>query len=158
MKSKLLAAAVMPVSVRAYGETVALVSIDRGVSDAIAVAARNGEATVMRAEGDSMLPFFGKGAVLVVRPLVVEWVRIGMIVVYRNNEGERVAHRVTGETAEGWVVRGYNNDRDGSIRVTAANLEGVVYATFYANGRWTSPEIMAAVAGGAPVVRAATAK
>jgi signal peptidase I len=161
MKTKLLtllAAAIIPGSVWAYGATMAPLSIDRAGSDAMAVAARSGEATVMRAVGDSMLPFFGNGAVLVVRPLGVERVRTGMIVVYRNNDGERVAHRVTGETAEGWVVRGYNNDRDDSTRVAAANLEGLVYATFYSNGRWTSPEIMAAVAGGVPVALAAPAK
>jgi hypothetical protein len=38
-------------------------SFDRAVSDAMAGAARNGEATVERAEGDSILPFFGNGAV-----------------------------------------------------------------------------------------------
>ena len=89
---------------------------------------------------------------------VVNRVRIGIIVFYRNKDGERLAQRLTGETVEWWVVRGCNNDHDDSARVTASIREGVVCASFYSNGRWSSPEIMAAVAGGVPVARAAPAK
>lgn len=129
------------------------------VEDARTLAARHDAASVMRISGDSMLPYFGDGSVVVVRPLAVERIREGMIVVYTNRDGEQVAHRVVGHSADGaWIARGYNNDRNDSTAVTADNLLGVVYATFHSNGDLTSDELLAGVEAGLPVALAAPAK
>lgn len=126
--------------------------------DARTLAERHPTARVMRIEGDSMLPFFGDGAVVVVRPMTADRVRPGMIVVYRNADNEQVAHRVTGASPDGWVVRGYNNEREDSTRVTDHNLAGVIYATFYSNPRATEANLLAALTNGVPVALAAPAK
>mgnify|MGYP003642041524 CR=1 FL=1 len=112
----------------------------------------------MRIQGQSMLPYFGDGSVVVVRPLDAARVRPGMIVVYTNHDGEQVAHRVISAKDDGWVVRGYNNDEQDSTLVTAENLLGVVYATFYSNGQLSKSALLAAVSASTPVALAAPAK
>jgi signal peptidase I len=154
----LITGSVWGVNPVAKSEAFAPMSLAAALHDAAALLDRHPAAAVMRIEGDSMLPFFGDGAVVVVRPVASERLRPGMIVVYRNADGERVAHRVMGLNKEGWVVRGYNNDREDSTRVTAENLEGVIYATFYTNPRAGDPVLMAAVSAGVPVALAAPAK
>ena len=37
-------------------------------------------------------------------------------------------------TADGWRVRGLNNDRSDSDAVNGSNLQGVLYATFQTTG------------------------
>lgn len=134
------------------------IALDRAITDAQLLAARHPAAAVMQVAGDSMLPFFGDGSVLVVRPLSADRLREGMIVVYTNRDAETVAHRVMGRTAEGWIVRGYNNDTADSTVVTAENLQGVVYATFHSSGRASSPALLAEVSRGVRLALAAPAK
>lgn len=47
-----------------------------------------------------------------------------------------------------WTVRGYNNDSPGTTWVDDANLHGVVYATFYLNGRSFDPRTYETLAEG----------
>ncbi len=101
------------------------------LEDALALADRHEGAAVFRVSGTSMLPFFGEGALLVMKPIPPARLRPGMVVVYRNRLGETVAHRLINESREGWVVRGYNNDRADSTRVDEKNLRGVVYAILH---------------------------
>jgi len=101
------------------------------LEDAMTLADRHEGAAVFRVSGTSMLPFFGDGAILVMKPIPPERLRPGMVVVYRNRLGETVAHRLINESREGWVVRGYNNDRADSTRVDEKNLRGVVYAILH---------------------------
>jgi hypothetical protein len=110
-------------------------TLDRALADAHALAERWDGGEVIRVEGDSMLPFFGDGSVLVTKPVEMERLRPGMVVVYLNRFGETIAHRIEGQSDDGWIVRGYNNDRTDTTVVDAGNLLGVVYATFYSNGR-----------------------
>ena len=101
------------------------------LEDALTLADRHEGAAVFRVSGTSMLPFFGEGALLVMKPIPPARLRPGMVVVYRNRLGETVAHRLINESREGWVVRGYNNDRADSTRVDEKNLRGVVYAILH---------------------------
>lgn len=156
--SLLVTAPVFGVTPASKSAHFAPMSLAAAVHDATAMLERHPAASVMRIEGESMMPFFGDGAVVVVRPVKAERLRPGMIVVYRNADNERVAHRVTGLTEDGLVVRGYNNDREDSTRVTDTNLEGVIYATFYRNPRAGDANLMAAVSAGMTVALAAPAK
>ncbi|MCU0792172.1 MAG: signal peptidase I [Opitutaceae bacterium] len=108
------------------------VALATALEDAHLLASIKGD-SVVRVEGTSMLPYFDNGAVLVVRPAKVDALAAGMVVVYRNHLGELVAHRVERGTADGWVVRGANNAKADSTLVTAENLVGTVYATFYSD-------------------------
>ena len=132
-------------------------TLTAALNDAHALVAHRADFKVVRVEGDSMLPFFGNGSVLVVKKMSVETLRAGMVVVYTNRFNETVAHRLIAAGAAGWEVRGYNNAKADSTPVNEANLIGVVYATFHSNDR-TNATMVAAVTAGTPVAYAAPAR
>jgi signal peptidase I len=105
-------------------------SDEAAVTDAMAVAGQRADLSVMRVSGQSMLPYFDDQAVIVMKKIDAARVRVGMIAVYVNRFGEKVAHRVIAPINGGWQVKGYNNDRPDSTVVNSSNLLGVVYATF----------------------------
>lgn len=130
---------------------------DAAVSDAEAVAAQRPGLTVMRVAGQSMLPYFNENAVIVIKKIDAARLRVGMIAVYVNRFGEKVAHRVVAKIGSGWEVKGYNNDRADSTVVDSSNLLGVVYATFDATAR-TSARLAAENHSSVETVYAAPAK
>lgn len=133
-------------------------SLAAALSDAHALIANRVDFKVVRVEGDSMLPFFGNGAVLVVKTMPVEKLKAGMVVVYSNRFNETVAHRLISKTAGGWEVRGYNNAAADSTLVNGENLLGVVYATFHSDGLLDKPALIAAASSGTSVALAAPAR
>ncbi|MBI5382949.1 MAG: signal peptidase I [Opitutae bacterium] len=104
------------------------------VADAQLLAKNYDGARVMRIAGTSMLPYFGEGTVVVVKPIDSAKLRAGMLVAYRNRFGETIAHRLVSRETTGWVAQGYNNQQADSTLVTSENLIGVVYATFHTMG------------------------
>ncbi len=138
------------------------VTFETALADAHRLAAAKPGLAVVRVEGQSMLPFFGNGAVLVLRQMPAAQLQPGMLVVYTNHAGENVAHRIVAADGAGWIVQGYNNDQADSTRVTDANLHGVVYATFHAAApspaMASSDTLQLAALQGTPVVLAAPAK
>lgn len=130
---------------------VCAVNMGTALSDATGVAKRIG-GSAMRVVGSSMLPYFGDGSVLVVKPVDFGALRAGVVVVYRNRFGELVSHRVENKVAGGWVVRGANNRANDSTLVTADNLVGEVYVTLRSDAR------AAGLEAAAPVVLAASAR
>src|SRR3954464_2594803 len=102
------------------------VSVVTALNDARALTANRTDLKVLRVEGNSMLPFFGPGAVLVVKTIPAEKLREGMVVVYTNRFSETVAHRLVALTGAGWTASGYNNNANDTTPVTANNLVGVV--------------------------------
>jgi signal peptidase I len=133
------------------------VSLAVALQDAKQIAATRADLRVLRVEGNSMLPFFGSGAVLVVKQMPAAKLRVGMVVVYTNRFNETVAHRVISSTEGGWQVQGYNNTSADSTLVNDANLVGVVYATFHSNAR-ADGSLVAAISGGTTVALAAPAR
>lgn len=135
------------------------VSLDTALADARRLADAKPGLSVVRVAGRSMLPYFGDGAVLVIRPTTAAKLQTGMIVVYTNRIGETVAHRIIASDDEGWIAQGYNNGRPDSTRVTDANLLGAVYATFHSTGGGATPDMSASLlAQGVPLALAAPAK
>ena len=122
----------------AYARTPAVpcsnVGFDVAILDALMVAMQKPGRMVVRMDGDSMLPFFGSNTIGVVQQIPVAKLRLGMIAVYTNFLGEKVAHRVVAKRDHGWTVKGYNNSRADSTVVNASNLLGVLYATFDTSG------------------------
>ena len=100
--------------------------------DAEAVAAMGeGRMTVIGA-GESMLPVYGEGTVLVLSKIDFAALKPGMQVAYLTNAGREVVHVLVSyeRASEGWIVRGLNNEVEDGARVTRNNLIGVVYASF----------------------------
>lgn len=137
----------------------AAVALSVAMTDAHRLAAIKGD-KVVRVEGVSMLPYFGDGSVLVVKAAKVDALRAGMVVLYRNRFGETVAHRLEARVADGWTVRGANNLAADTTVVSAANLLGTVYATFYSDPRTREDSLNAvgALAGATEVALAAPAR
>jgi len=108
---------------------------EAAVADALTVAAHRPELSVMRIAGQSMLPYFGDDAVVVVKKIDAARLRVGMIAIYVNRFGEKIAHRVIAPVNGGWQVKGYSNDEADSTVVNNRNLLGIVYATFHSAGR-----------------------
>jgi signal peptidase I len=135
------------------------VSLGIALADAHRLASKPGD-RVLRVKGASMLPYFGDGAVLVVRAAALESLKPGMVVLYRNRFDEMVAHRVEARVGAAWTVRGANNDKADSTLVTAENLLGAVYVTLYADaGGVADGASLAGVAAEAtPVALAAAAR
>jgi signal peptidase I len=133
-------------------------SLDTALADAHALAARHGDLQVLRVEGQSMLPFFGEGSVLVVKKIDAATLRAGMVAVYQNRLGETVAHRLVEAKVGGWVAQGHNNRKADTTLVNAANLIGVVYVTLHSSGQCEDAEALASLAAKTASVLAAPAK
>jgi signal peptidase I len=151
------AGVVLAGNVMANEKPVSGVSMMAALRDARALTANRPDMKVLRVEGISMLPFFGSGAVLVVKTLPAEKLRAGMVVVYTNRFNETIAHRLVGSSANGWVAAGYNNTEADSTPVNADNLIGVVYATFHTSDAADSM-MLAAVTASTPVALAGSAR
>ena len=134
------------------------VALRDAMADAQALARTHAGSTVMKIAGASMLPYFGDGSVVVVKPIEESKLRAGMLVVYRNRFGETIAHRLVARLESGWQVKGYNNAQPDSTPVPSANLLGVVYATFHTSGHSVSEERLAATAMPVEVALAAPAR
>jgi signal peptidase I len=142
-----------------FNNPVTGVSLGTALRDAHALAAHRADLSVVRVEGVSMLPYFGPGAVLVVKHLPAEKLRAGMVAVYTNRFNETVAHGLIAPTAAGWTAGGHNNTTADSTPVTAQNLVGVVYATFHSDGAApSSTDLLSALTTSTPVALAAPAR
>ncbi len=153
----LAALSLLPAGFGANANPSTSISLDTALADAHRLADTKTGLQVVRVEGESMLPYFGDGAVLVVKMLPASKLQAGMVVLYRNNFGETIAHRLVAATAGGWQAQGYNNTAADSTPVSDANLLGVVYATFHSDGR-TGSQLANAALAGTPVALAAPAR
>lgn len=101
---------------------------------ALEIAALGDGRSVFRCEGDSMQPFFGPGSFALVREASFQDLKAGMVVIYRDREGDHVAHRLHSRQGEGWKAKGQNNRRFDPQAVSADNFVGVVYAVLHSRG------------------------
>jgi len=99
------------------------------------VAMGNGRLSAIGA-GESMLPVYGEGTVLVLSTIDFTALKPGMQVAYMNDAGHQVVHVLVSfdDAKNGWRVRGLNNETDDRSKVTPSNLIGVVYASFAPDG------------------------
>jgi len=127
------------------------VPLQDALSDAMTLASLHDDSQVLRVSGSSMHPFFGDGALLVIKPIDEARLRPGMVVVYRNRFNEIIAHRLVSRSPYGWVAQGYNNGDVDSTPVNGSNLIGVVYATIFSSaGSLASTQVSLPVALAAP--------
>jgi hypothetical protein len=99
----------------------------QALADARKVVAQHPGWIVFTAKGQSMEPQFGGTSLLLASEANFDNLRPGMLVVYRDASGDRVAHRLMERTDAGWVVKGLNNDKADPGLVTKDNLQGVIF-------------------------------
>lgn len=93
------------------------------------LAAMTPGAFVLRGRGNSMLPLYRSGTLLVVQPVAFENLSRGMSVVFQH-EGRVITHVLVAKTGNGWRTTGLNNRRQDYIAVSDRNIRGVVIAAF----------------------------
>ena len=81
-----------------------------------------------------MEPLYAPNTGVVVAPIKYDDVKKRMTVVYVKRNGRRVAHSVIGETRDGNLVQGINNDEADAEVVNEGNLIGVVVQAFASAG------------------------
>lgn len=97
--------------------------------------ARELNGITLKGRGNSMLPLYRPGTVLVIAPIKFEDLRRGQTVIYTNAERRPVAHVLVAKCADGWRVAGLNNRIHDGEGVTADNLFGVVAEAYHADAQ-----------------------
>jgi hypothetical protein len=97
-------------------------------AEACAAAIPGGEALVGR--GDSMLPVYPDGTVLVVRRMGRDELRAGMVVVFIGDGGRPVAHTLMVNSPRGWLAQGLGNESPDRTLVRSQNYLGTVVRAF----------------------------
>ncbi|HVU33148.1 MAG TPA: S24/S26 family peptidase [Opitutaceae bacterium] len=98
---------------------------------------------VLHGVGDSMVPIFCDGTVVVVHPTSFFMLQRGSHVVYLNRRGRAVAHVLVERLDDGWVAAGLNNPQPDDERVTASNLVGVIRCAFIPSTAAARPDPLA---------------
>ncbi len=87
-------------------------------------------AFVLVGGGESMLPLYTPGTILVMQRWSYGLLQRGQTAIYRNHEGKIVAHVLVARARDGWRVAGLNNRIHDMEPVLSCNLVGVVIAAF----------------------------
>ena len=105
----------------------------RSRSDAIKLATRMAAtlpgAFVLHGKGNSMLPIYTSGTLLVVTPVPFAQLSRGMSVVFCK-DNHTVAHVLVAKTKDGWRTTGLNNRRQDYLSVNETNILGKIVAAF----------------------------
>lgn len=107
-----------------------LVAEGEQMKEAEKTAAQIKNAVTLWGVGQSMEPLYAPNTAVVVAPIKYDDVKKGMTVVYVKHNGRRVAHSVIGETRDGYLVQGINNDDADTEVVNEGNLVGVVVQAY----------------------------
>ncbi len=110
-----------------------VVDLDQAGRDLQSVVNRNPDLRIFAATGRSMAPFFDEYSLLLVRPVEIDTLKPGMIVVFRDNEGDLVGHRLVRDGYGNLRTRGHANSRLDEEPLSAERLVGAVVATFKTN-------------------------
>jgi signal peptidase I len=80
--------------------------------------------------GDSMLPLYRDGTMVVVERRPLNSLKPGMTIVFKSAEGWSVAHALVEKTSDGWVTMGIHNPEPDGALVTDQNYVGVVVRAY----------------------------
>ena len=83
----------------------------------------------MRGQGNSMLPLYCSGTLLVIKPIAFDQLTRGMSVVFSRDQ-KFITHVLVAKVKDGWRTTGLNNRRQDFVKVNADNIRGVVVAAF----------------------------
>lgn len=85
---------------------------------------------VVVGRGDSMLPLYRDGTVLVLERMEMADLQPGMTVVFIGDSGRPVAHTLVEKTVRGWRAAGLNNGHRDETFVRSRNYVGTVVRAF----------------------------
>ena len=120
----------------------------KALGDATMLASLNPAWSVHRTMGDSMGDFFGNNSLILVQQAEFAAIEAGMMIVYRNREGELISHKVVARNGDTLATRGVANLRNDPDPVTAENLVGAIFGVFHTSG---APAGEVTTAGGATI-------
>ena len=100
-------------------------------------------AFVLIGSGESMLPLYEPGTILVLQPCAYDRLACGETALYRNQSGRVVAHVLITKARDGWRVAGLNNRTHDMEPVVRKNLVGVVIAAFRPLGSGAAMQVAA---------------
>ncbi len=134
----LVVAILLTVAAQAGIKPQADVNLSEAYAEAQQVAKMDHDWYVTAADGVSMAPFYDGDSILLVDRAPFRELKTGMIVVYRDHEGDLVGHRLVAKQGNQWVARGIQNGNNDPHFVSADNYQGVVFGIFYSNGQGKS--------------------
>jgi signal peptidase I len=121
------------------------VSRDHALTLATLTARTVGGEVFQIAPTGSMKPTLDESSVVTVERVAFTALRRGDIIVYRNNAGVPIIHRLYEQHGARWLVLGDNNSSIDTEAVTAGNFVGRVCAIFYTSAG-ANPSAPAALA------------
>ncbi len=116
--------------VSAMSPAAEVVGTGAAVQKAHAYVAAHPDAQIALGTGDSMLPLYKDGTMIVIRHVPLDSLKPGMTIVYKSAEGWTVAHALVAKTSAGWVTMGINNPEPDANLVTSRNYVGVVVKAY----------------------------
>ncbi|GHC04173.1 S24 family peptidase [Cerasicoccus arenae] len=117
------------------------VPLKQAIQDAMKVADRNANWEVMLGQGKSMSPYFNSGSVLLVDNAPFRKLKQGMMVVFKDAEGDWECHWLVRKEADKWVTQGVNNASVDPDLIGESNYRGVVFGVL--NSAGAEPEGLA---------------
>ncbi len=73
----------------------------------------------------------GDNTILIIKPVPFDDLEEGMIVAYRDKDGNRIVHQLVLKVNESGVAKGWNNKKVDNEYVTEDNLIGVILGLMY---------------------------
>lgn len=107
------------------------IPFQKALSDAQHIASMNPNWILMEAEGNSMNPHYSSNDLIIIEKSDFDDLRPGMVVVYKDKEGDYVGHIILEKTPEGFIAQGFNNSNKDPQLVTKDNYIGTLFATFH---------------------------
>jgi len=94
--------------------------------------------------------FYGDNSLIVIRPARLSEIREGMLVVYKNDGNELIAHQVVRHCGNALQTKGHSNTAIDPSPVTENMLLGVIFCVFHAN-RAPSDEVLSSNGNPLPI-------
>lgn len=110
------------------------VPLTQAIRDAMTVAEKDSDWSVMLGDGGSMSPYFGPGSVVMVDKAPYYKLQPDMIVVFRDAEGDLVGHWLVRKEAEGWHTQGVNNSTEDTQLMDESMYVGVIFGLLHSAG------------------------
>lgn len=98
--------------------------------EAIDLVSRTPGAFILQGTGQSMMPLYPPGTLLVIQETNFADLRSGQTVIYRNERQRAVGHVLVAKARDGWRARGLNNYTHDGEPVTESKVIGVVIAAY----------------------------
>lgn len=109
------------------GESPLPLIVPDAVADSVAKAkAEEVNGVAVKASGNSMMPLYRSGVIMIIARADYDDLKRGQTVVYENSKGRTVAHILVAKCNGGWRVTGLNNRNHDGEGVNPQNLRGVV--------------------------------